>query len=114
MTNEQTDKPKEDTQKKPTRDELAHAVSLVNAAIQAEEQEYRRIASSKEEAPIMIEGYTTTDYACQMMVDPKDVARIILEYDYPTCHVLGKEAPEAMWEDLGRFYGLKAVCSFAI
>ena len=112
MTEKPTEQSKQDAQKKPAEDDLIKAVSLVNAAIRAEEQMYRKIASSEEQPPIMIEGTTATNHACQLMVDPKDVARIILEYDYPTWHVLGEEAPEGMWEDLGRFYGLKDVDSF--
>ena len=45
------------------------------------------------------------------MVDPKDVAKILLEYNYPVWRVLGEDAPDEMWEDLGRKFGLEHVCS---
>ena len=45
------------------------------------------------------------------MVGPKDVAKILLEYDYPVWRVLEEEAPDEMWGDLGRKFGLEHVCS---
>lgn len=105
MTEEETH------QKKTTAKELEKAVKLVNEAIHVEEARLQTIASTEEQSPIMIEGYTTTNHFCQLMVDPKEVARIMLEYNYPTWKVLEEEAPETMWEDLGRLYGLSAACS---
>ena len=46
-----------------------------------------------------------------MMVDPKDVAKIALEYNYPVWHILKEDYPDGMWEDLGRKFGLATVCS---
>ena len=60
---------------------------------------------------IMVEGETTAGYFCQLMVNPQEVAKILLEYDYPVWRVLGADAPDAMWEDLGRKFGLEHVCS---
>ncbi len=45
-----------------------------------------------------------------MMVDPKDVAKIALEYSYPVWHILEEDYPDGMWEDLGRKFGLATVC----
>ena len=45
------------------------------------------------------------------MVDPKNVAKVLLRYDYATWRVLEEDAPDEMWEELGREFGLKTVCS---
>ena len=39
--------------------------------------------SDNKDDPIMIEGEITTGYYCQMIVAPKEVAKIILEYNHP-------------------------------
>lgn len=118
MTEKPTEKSKQDARGKPTEKEFEHAVNLVNDAIAAEEQRLQKIASSEEQSPIMLEGYTTTNHFCQLMVDPKDVAKILLEYNYPIWHVLEKdvpdESPDEMWEALGRLYGLSTVCAVDI
>ena len=45
------------------------------------------------------------------MVDPQDVAKIALEYNYPVWHILQQDYPDGMWEELGRKFGLETVCS---
>lgn len=92
-------------------DKLSSAIKLVNDAIAKETEKLRAIANSCEQDPILIEGETDTGYYCQMMVDPKEVAQIYLRYDYPTWHVLGEDAPDAMWNELAREFGLKSVSS---
>lgn len=96
-------------QEEPTSGDILAAVDLVNNAIRAEEKRLKKIASTEEQFPISLEGYTTTGHPCQVMVDPKDVARILLEYNYPTWSVLLADFPDAMWEELGRMYGLESV-----
>lgn len=59
----------------------------------------------------MLEGSTEKGYSCYMMVDPKDVARIFLEYNYPVWSILEEESPIELWDDLARFYGLETVNS---
>lgn len=56
-------------------------------------------------------GKTTAGYYCQLMVNPQEVAKIFVDYDYVLYRVLGEDAPDAMWEDLGRKFGLEHVCS---
>lgn len=91
---------------------LLDAVKLVNKAIMEERKRLETIAKSDEEqSPIMIEGETMAGYYCQLMVDPKEVAKIMLEYDYPVWRIIEEDAPDAMWEDLGRKFGLMHVCS---
>ncbi len=92
-------------------EELNGAVNLVNEAIKAERSRLEEIAKTEEGDPILIEGETTAGYFCHMMVDPKDVAKIALEYNYPVWHILQEDCPDAMWEDLGRKFGLATVCS---
>lgn len=91
--------------------ELENAVKVVNDAIMAEYKRIEEIAKTEEDDPILIEGKTTAGYFCQLMVDPKDVAKIALEYNYPVWHILQQDCPDGMWEDLGRKFGLATVCS---
>ena len=90
------------------------AVEVVNQLI----SDYRTIIEGvtlvKEDIdcdPIMIEGETSAGYCCQMMVDPKDVAPILLEYNYPVYAVLEEEPPMAMWDALAAKFGLASVDS---
>ena len=92
-------------------EKLVSAVQSVNEATRAERQRLEEIARTEEGEPILVEGETTAGYYCQLMVDPKDVAKILLEYDYPVWRVLEEDAPRAMWEDLGRKFGLMTVLS---
>ena len=91
-------------------EKLVSAVKSVNEATRAERQRLEEIARTEEGEPILVEGETTAGYYCQLMVDPKDAAKIMLEYDYPVWRVLEEDAPDAMWEDLGRKFGLEHVC----
>ena len=97
---------------KPTEMELEQAVKIVNAAIRKEEERYRKIANSDDQEPVLVEGCTTTNYNCQLMVDPKTLAHVLLHNEYPTWKILGTESPDSMWEDLGKIYGLEYVTSF--
>jgi len=92
-------------------DKLISAVKLVNEVIIAEYKRLEEISKTEEGEPIMVEGETTAGYFCQLMVDPKDVAKIMLDYNYPVWRVLEEDAPDGMWEDLGCKFGLAHVCS---
>ena len=72
------------------------------------------ISKADEQDQILIEGETTAGYYCQLMVDPKDAAKIMLNYDYPLYATMGEDAPTAMWEELGQHYGLASVSSIDI
>lgn len=93
---------------------LREAVAAVNEAINKERQRLLEISQKEEQEPICIEGETSTGYYCRLMVDPKDAAKIMLDYDYPLYSVLNEDAPDMMWEDLGRKYGIMTVCSVDI
>ena len=80
-------------------------------AIAAERKRLEAISKTEDGDAIMIEGETTAGYFCHMMVDPKDVAKITLEYNYPVWHILQQDYPDGMREDLGRKFGLATVCS---
>lgn len=90
-------------------EKLSGAVKLVNEAIQEERARLEKIVSDEEQHPIMVEGETEAGYYCQIMVDPKDVARIFLRHDYPTWKVLEEDFPDEMWNELARKVGLASV-----
>ena len=90
---------------------LEDAVAVVQKEIRDLRAKYESVAKTEEQDPIMVEGETSTGYYCQLMADPKDVAKIFVDYDYALYRVLGEDAPDAMWEDLGRKFGLEHVCS---
>ena len=62
---------------------LEDAVAVVRKEICDLRTKYETTAKTEEQDPIMVEGETSAGYFCQLMVDPKDVAKILLEYDYP-------------------------------
>ena len=68
-------------------EKIDSAVKLVNEAIMAEYKRLEEIAKTEEGDPILIEGETTAGYFCHLMVDPKEVAKIALEYNYPVWHI---------------------------
>ena len=108
-------KENETTPSKPTEMALEQAVKIVNEAIRKEEQRLREIANeTTEQEPVLIEGTTTTNYFCRLMAEPRPIARTLLDYNFPTCKILGTDAPDDMWEYLGRIYGLQSVCSVDI
>lgn len=101
----------DETAKRREEEKLEVAVHRVNEAIADEYKRLEEIAKTEEGDPILVEGETTAGYFCQMMVDPKDVAKIALEYNYPVWHILKQDYPEEMWEELGRKFGLETVTS---
>ena len=92
-----------------TASELEHAVKIVHAAIMAREDKYKEISLSEEQDPILIEGRTRTGHYARLMVDPKDVAQVFLDFSYATWDILGDDAPQEMWDRLARIYGLESV-----
>lgn len=71
-------------------EKLASAAKLVNEIIAAEYERLETLAKTEENDPILVEGETSAGYYCQMMADPKDVARIMLNYNYPIGEFLKK------------------------
>lgn len=94
-----------------TDEQVKEAVEIVNKAIKVNRKGYEVIANTDEQSPVELEGTTRTGHACVMMVDPMEVAQIFLQYDYPTWNVLGEEAPDEMWEEMARQFGLASVSS---
>lgn len=88
-----------------------NAIKLVNEQIKKETLVLEKCAKDDEQSPIMLEGETTKGYYCQMMVDPKEIAPIMLKYDYPIYHTLGEDAPSGMWTELATHFGLENVTS---
>lgn len=91
--------------------ELDNAVAIVQKEINNLRAKYEAVAKEDEQDLIMIEGETIAGYACQLLVDPKEFARILVDYDYALYRALNEEAPDDMWEDLGRKFGIKYVCA---
>ena len=92
------------------KERLAEAVKLVNDAIAKETKRLQDILDGDDEqSPVVVEGETFENYYCQLMVNLKEVARIMLDYDYPTWRILGEDAPDGMWSDMGKKFGIKAV-----
>ena len=90
---------------------LAEAVELVNKEIEKERKRLQDILDGDDrQSPVVVEGETFEDYYCQLMVNPKEVAKIMLRHDYPTWKVLGEDAPDGMWGDMGKKFGIKVVC----
>lgn len=90
---------------------LNDAVVVVQKEIRDQRAKYETIVKTEEQNLVLIEGATTTGYYCQLMVDPKDVAKIMLKYDYSVWCVFEEDVPDGMWEDLGRKFGLMTVLS---
>ena len=78
-------------------DKLHEAVKLVNDAIRTEYKRLEEIAKTEEDDPILIEGEATAGFFCYMMISPKDVAKIALEYNYPVWRILEEDYPDAIW-----------------
>lgn len=94
-------------------------VNEARAIIQQEISDYRTkleaLTLLKEDAtpnPILIEGETQAGYFCQLMADPRDVAKILLHYNYPMYRVLQEDAPDEMWNELAQLVGLESISSF--
>jgi hypothetical protein len=68
-----------------------------------------KAAEGVDQDPVMVVGRTTEDYYCQLMVDPKVPAQIMLRWDYPLYYALEEEWPQGMWDELARAFGLQDV-----
>ena len=97
-----------DNNTNPT-DNLKDAVKIVQAAIKAKEELYTKIANTEEQDLVLLEGMTSKGHRCHLMVDPRDVAQVFLEYNYPVWSILEEEPPIGLWDDLALFYGLGSV-----
>lgn len=94
---------------KKTDKKVMEAVRVVNEAIRALRKHYEEIATKEEQSPVSLEGRTKTGHEATLMVDPKEVAEIFLDYDYPTWNILDEEAPDGMWIGLAIHFGLDSV-----
>lgn len=95
--------------------ESKKALELVKQAISDRRTVFEAITLLKEDAtpePVMVEAETRTGHYCQMMVDPREIAPIILKYDYPIYKVLEEEPPQRMWYELAEKLGVDVVTSF--
>lgn len=90
---------------------LSDAVKVVREAIDKKIEQLQEIATAEEQDLVLVEGETYEGYPCHLLVDPKDVAKIFLEYDYPTWNIIEDDAPTEMWAALARKFGVKSVSS---
>jgi len=88
--------------------DLAEAVRTVREAIRSEEKRLKAIADTDEQPPVLLEGTTSTGHEANIMVDPKEIARIMLDYDFPVYQVLDEEASPDMWNTMARMAGLES------
>lgn len=95
------------TEEKRAQETINLAISDYRTGLEA-----LTLTDKKDLDPIMIDGETRTGYYCQMMVSPREVAEIVLKYDYPVFAVLEEEPPQAMWDELANRFGLDSVTSF--
>lgn len=93
-----------------TEQELLDAVRIVNAAIEIEAAKLHRIVESDENDYVLLEGETSKGYLVKMMIDPKNIVWIMLNYNYPVYKVLDQDAPSNMWGDIAELVGLESVC----
>ena len=98
---------KKTDEKEEEKNRLSDAVRIVKEAIDTERK--RLEAIKEDDDPIMLVGETVTGYYAQLMVNPKTVAKIMLDYDYPFWTILDEEAPQGMWDQLAKVFGLDAV-----
>ena len=93
--------------------EEKRAQETINLAISEYRTILEAITLSKDDCdPTLIEGETCAGYFCHLMVDPKEIAPILLKYDYPVFAILEEESPQAMWDELAEHFGLSRVNSF--
>ena len=97
----------DETIKRRKDEKLAEAVKLVNETIKEEWDAYSKIAETEEQDPVMVEGFTSRNCGAHVMIDPKPIARIFLNYNYPMIKVLGEDAPQAMWDEIAEHVGLE-------
>lgn len=100
--------------RKFTKDEQ-DAIDKVNQLISDYRTQIEAITLVKDDIdmdPVLLTGETATGHACQMMVDPRQIAPILLDFDYPVYRILSDEVPYGMWEALATEFGLESVDSF--
>ncbi len=92
--------------KEKTRVALHDAISLVNGKIDAIEKCLRDIASTENASLVTVDGSTSTNFNASVWVDPKEIAKIMLRYNYQCWQVLGWDAPDEMWDEIAEYAGL--------
>lgn len=102
---------KSDQASERKKDDLLKAVDIVREEIRSCREKYQKYVDCEEEDKVFIEGETETNFPCHLMVDAAIVAKVYLEYDFPTWVTLGDDAPTGMWDELASICGIKEVCS---
>ena len=86
--------------------DLSKAKKTVMDAINKERARIKKIAETEEQDLILLEGETSTGYWCHLMVDPKEVAKILYEWDFAAWNFLDMDCPQEMWDELSKKYGI--------
>lgn len=60
---------------------------------------------------VEVEGETRTGYIVRSLVEPSNIAKILLDHDYAIYSVLEEDFQEDMWHDLADEMGLESVFS---
>ena len=102
------------TAKRREEEKLSHAVERVQQAISDYRTQLEAIVLTDDKyddalGATMVCGETTRGYYAQIMVNPKVPAGIMLKWDYPIFRVLKEDAPQGMWDELAREFGLASV-----
>lgn len=88
---------------------LSNAICQVNAAIDSVTEQMEEISRTEEQDFVFLTGETTTGFAVKMLINPKEVAEVMLKYNYPIYTVLHMDAPQAMWDEIAKITGLGSV-----
>ncbi len=93
---------------------ISEAVRLVNAEIEAARKRLKDISQTEEADPVLVEGETSAGYYALVMVNPNEIAKIMLKYDYHFWDTLEQDAPDDMWQNIAEMVGLESVSSVGI
>lgn len=95
--------------KQAENESLSNAICQVNAAIDSVTEQMKEISRTEEQDFVFLTGETTTGFAVKMLINPKEVAEIMLKYNYPIYTVLHMDAPQEMWDEIAKITGLGSV-----
>ncbi len=95
-------------------------VKIAQAIMQQKIQEYTDIykkmlddeenyAEYDDEAFVELIVETTTGFECKMWVARMDIAKVLLEYNYPLFLAMGQPSPNDMWDKLAGIYGVARI-----
>lgn len=101
----------EETKPKYTKEQIDEARQIIQSLIQDKESAYKKMLEEPDDDLdvddyVELDAITTTGFDCKMWVDKKDIAKVLLEYDYPLFSVMRRRSPKEMWNKLASIYGM--------